>query len=114
MFTGGRSQTRTPPPVDTRFWVLFSGPVQVASLSPNAITITMLHWDSDDAVRLVRRLPVTGIRVAPTQNGDPPGTTRAFVPIVHGSYWLPENYMNPHTPYELAKTTVQERAAGGG
>ena len=50
MFVGGSAGTRTPPPLDTRFWVLFSGPVQTASLSPHAITFTLLHWDSDDAV----------------------------------------------------------------
>jgi hypothetical protein len=113
MFVGGRAATRTPPPVDTRFWVLFSGPVQVASLSPHAITITLLHWDSDDAVRLMRRLPVTGIKVAPTQPGDPPGSTRAFVPLVHGNYWLEEIYSST-SAYDEREGTVVEIGVRGG
>lgn len=113
MFTGGRAQTRTPPPVDTRFWVLFSGPVQVASLSPHAITITLLHWDTDDAVRLMRRMPVTGIKVAPTQPGDPPGTTRAFVPTVHGNYWLEEIFSST-SAYDEREGTIVEIGVRGG
>jgi len=113
MFVGGRSATRTPPPVDTRFWVLFSGPVQTASLSPHVITITLLHWDSDDAVRLMRRLPVTGIKVAPTQPGDPPGSTRAFVPIVHGSYWL-EEIFSTASAYDEREGTIVEIGVRGG
>lgn len=113
MFTGGRAGTRSPSPVDTKFWVLFSGPVQVASLSPHAIAITLLHWDSDDAVRLVRRLPVTGIKVAPTQSGDPPGTTRAFVPIVHGNYWLEEIYSSS-SAYDEREGTIVEIGVRGG
>ena len=113
MFTGGRAGTRSPSPVDTRFWVLFSGPVQIASLSPHAIAITLLHWDSDDAVRLVRRMPVTGIKVAPTQNGDPPGTTRAFVPIVHGNYWLEEIYSSTSAYDEREGTIVEIEVRGG-
>ena len=113
MFTGGRAGTRSPSPVDTRFWVLFSGPVQVASLSPHAIAITMLHWDSDDAVRLMRRLPVSGIKVAPTQPGDPPGSTRAFLPIVHGSYWLEEIYSTANAYDEREGTVVEIEVRGG-
>lgn len=113
MFVGGRAGTRTPSPVDTRFWVLFSGPVQVASLSPHVIAITLLHWDSDDAVRLVRRLPVTGIKVAPTQPGDPPGSTRAFLPTVHGNYWLEEIYSTANAYDEREGTIVEIGVRGG-
>ena len=113
MFVGGRAGTRTPPPVDTRFWVLFSGPVQAASLSPHVIAITLLHWDSDDAVRLMRRLPVTGIKVAPTLPGDPPGSTRAFVPIVHGNYWLEEIYSTA-SAYDEREGTIVEIGVRGG
>jgi len=113
MFTGGRAGTRSPSPVDTRFWVLFSGPVQIASLSPHAIAITLLHWDSDDAVRLVRRMPVTGIKVAPPVPGDPPGTTRAFVPIVHGNYWLEEIYSSTSAYDEREGTIVEIEIRGG-
>jgi hypothetical protein len=113
MFVGGRSGTRTPPAVDTRFWVLFSGPVQIASLSPHAITITLLHWDSDDAVRLMRRLPVTGIKVAPTAPGDPPGSTRAFVPLVHGNYWLEEIFSTSNAYDEREGTIVEISVRGG-
>ena len=113
MFVGGRAGTRTPPPLDTRFWVLFSGPVQAASLSPHAITITLLHWDTDDAVRLMRRMPVTGIKVAPTLPGDPPGSTRAFVPIVHGNYWLEEIYSTA-SAYDEREGTIVEIGIRGG
>ena len=113
MFVGGRAGTRTPPPVDTRFWVLFSGPVQAASLSPHVIAITLLHWDSDDAVRLVRRMPVSGIKVAPTLPGDPPGSTRAFVPIVHGNYWLEEIYSST-SAYDEREGTIVEIGVRGG
>jgi len=113
MFVGGKAGNRTPPPVDTRFWVLFSGPVQAASLSPHVIAITLLHWDSDDAVRLMRRLPVTGIKVAPTLPGDPPGSTRAFVPIVHGNYWLEEIYSTA-SAYDEREGTIVEIGVRGG
>jgi hypothetical protein len=113
MFVGGRAGTRSPSPVDTRFWVLFSGPVQVASLSPHVITITLLHWDIDDAVRLMRRMPVTGIKVAPTLAGDPPGTTRAFLPIVHGNYWLEEIFSST-SAYDEREGTIVEISVRGG
>ena len=113
MFVGGRAATRSPPPVDTRFWVLFSGPVQAASLSAHVITITLLHWDSDDAVRLMRRLPVAGIKVAPTLPGDPPGSTRAFAPIVHGNYWLEEIYSST-SAYDEREGTIVEIGVRGG
>jgi hypothetical protein len=113
MFVGGGSGARTPAAVDTRFWVLFSGPVQIASLSPHAIAITLLHWDSDEAVRLVRRLPVTGIKVAPTAPGDPPGSTRAFLPIVHGNYWLEEIFSTSNAYDEREGTFVEIGVRGG-
>jgi len=64
-------------------------------------------------VRLMRRLPVTGIKVAPTLPGDPPGSTRAFVPIVHGNYWLEEIYSTA-SAYDEREGTIVEIGVRGG
>jgi len=113
MFVGGKPDSRSPRPVDSLFWVLFTGPVQVASLSPEAITITLLHWDSDGAVRFVRRLPIVELKVAQRLATDPPDTTRAFQPIVHGNYWLEDIYSSASAFDEREGTIVEIGVRGG-
>src|SRR5206468_3407519 len=100
-------------PVDTQFWVLFSGPVQVASLSSQVITIDLWHWERDDAARFPRRIPITGLKIAPPSRGDPPGSTRAFAPIVHGAYWLDEIYSSANDYNDPEGTIVEIGVRGG-
>lgn len=82
------------PASDTRFWVCFSGPVQISSLTTDVIAITLVQRDVNEEVGNVVRVPITAIAVAPTTEGDPDGTTRAFRPMVSGRFW--EGEINPN------------------
>ncbi|HYJ81979.1 MAG TPA: hypothetical protein VEW26_03925, partial [Allosphingosinicella sp.] len=78
------------PPVDTHFWVCFSAPVQIASLTRDVITMTLIQADSREAVGNMVRVPITDLWIAPTAEGDPPGTTRGFRPKVRYPFWSGE------------------------
>lgn len=73
--------------VQTNFWVCLSGPVKLASLTPEVVTITLIRRDEDEDIGIVRRMPVTGIRADPPRKGDPPGTTRRFSPLVSYKFY---------------------------
>ena len=74
-------------PADTGFWVCFSGPVQVASLTPDVFTMTLIQRDTNEAVGNMVRVPIQALAIAPTSAGDPPGTTRSFRPLVNSRFW---------------------------
>lgn len=78
------------PPVDTGFWVEFSGPVQVRSLTPDIFAMTLANRDGDEARWSMARVPIERIVVAEQTDGDPPGTTRAFRPQVAWRFWRGE------------------------
>jgi hypothetical protein len=113
MFLDGNSEERPIAPVHTEFWVLFSGPVWTASLSPAVITISLFHWDSGEAVRFLRRMPIVGIEIAGRVGTDPPGSTRAFRAIVHGGYWLEDIYSQASAFKEDEGTIVEIGIRGG-
>jgi len=74
-------------PADTGFWVCFSGPVQVASLTPDVFTMTLIQRDTNEAVGNMVRVPIQALAIAPTSGGDPAGTTRSFRPLVNSRFW---------------------------
>jgi hypothetical protein len=113
MFVGGQAGKKNVSPVDTAFLVLFSGPVQLASLSPHVLTITLIHWDGDGAFRYLRRLPIVRLRVAAPLNTDPPDTTRAFLPVVDGNYWA-ENIFSTSSAFRQPEGTIVEISVRGG
>jgi hypothetical protein len=78
------------PPVDTFFWVCFTGPVQIASLTPDVMTMSLAQADSREAVWNVVLVPIIRLWCAPTTPGDPPGTTRGFRPLVQHEFWSGE------------------------
>ena len=65
----------------------FSGPVQVASLTPDVFTMTLIQRDTNEAVGNMVRVPIQALAIAPTSAGDPPGTTRSFRPLVNSRFW---------------------------
>jgi hypothetical protein len=77
-------------PVDTRFWICFSAPVQVASLRRDVMSITIVQLDKNEEVLTVERVPIVGIWCQPTRPGDPPNTTRGFRPLVAYAFWWGE------------------------
>ena len=91
--------------------LLRAGPDRLAS--PHAIAITLLHWDSDDAVRLMRRMPVTGIKVAPTcraiRPAAPAPSSRSSTAIT-GS----RRFSAPPAPMTNAKARSSRSACRGG
>ena len=78
------------PPVDTHFWVCFTGPVQIASLIPDVMTMSLAQADSREAVWNVVLVPIIRLWRAPASPGDPPGTTRGFRPLVQHEFWRGE------------------------
>jgi hypothetical protein len=78
------------PPVDTHFWVCFSAPVQIASLTREVMTMTLIQADDREAVGNMVRVPIVGLWIAPTAEGDPPNTTRLVRPKVRNQFWTGE------------------------
>ena len=110
----------------THFWVCLSGPVQVSSLTPDVIAITLVRRDIDEDVRNVVRVPIPAIEVAPTTEGDPDHSTRAFRPLVSGRFWEGEISDYDATGFETENLveievrtafildTLGQEVAGGG
>jgi hypothetical protein len=98
--------TPTYPPVDTRFWVCFSAPVQIASLTRDVITMTLIQADGREAVGTMVRVPINGLWIAPTSEGDPPGTTRGFRPMVRHQFWQGE--LGPGAASSFSRKTLVE------
>ena len=78
------------PAIDTRFWICLTGPIQIASLNRDVVSISLLQPASKEAVGNVVRVPIAGIWHQPTIDGDPPGTTRSFRPFVTHQFWAGE------------------------
>jgi hypothetical protein len=101
----------TYPHIDTRFWVCFSGPVQIASLNRDVISITLVQPDGREAVGNMVRVPIGGIWHLPTLEGDPPGTTRGFRPFVLYQFWQGEIQRGARTGFN-SETLVEIRIRG--
>jgi len=99
------------PPVDTRFWVCFSAPVQIASLTRDVITMTLIQSDNREAVGAMVRVPINALWIAPTSEGDPPGTTRGFRPKVRHQFWQGELAQGSSSGFSR-KTLVEVRIHG--
>jgi hypothetical protein len=67
----------------TRFEIGFSGPVRIASLTPNAVSITGIFPDHDTGWNKPLRFPITRILTRPADPGDPKDTTRLAMIVVH-------------------------------
>jgi hypothetical protein len=102
----GRRKGRARSPADTRLWVCFSGPVQISSLTPDVITITLVQRDLNEDVGNVVRVPVPALAVAGTTPGDPAGTTRSFRPMVSARFW--EGEINPDNSSGFETVTLVE------
>lgn len=83
-------QKPTYPHIDTRFWVCLSAPVQIASLTRDVMSLTLVQPDSNEAVGNVLRVPIAGIWHQKTLKGDPDGTTRGFRPFITYQFWAGE------------------------
>ena len=99
-FAGMFHEPQGDAPSDTGLWVCFSGPVQVDSLTPDVITVTLVQRCDSDGLRAVRRLPIPRLAVAPPSPGDPPGTTRMFRPFVNAAFWVGEVYRHAESGFE--------------
>jgi hypothetical protein len=78
------------PPVDTRFWVCFSAPVQIASLTRDVMTMTLIRREPDEDLGNVLRIPIVDLVAEATAPSDPPGTTRCMRPRVSYQFWRGE------------------------
>lgn len=94
------------PPVDSRFWVCFSAPVQIASLTRDVITMTLIHAEGNEAVGKMVRVPINDLWIAPTLEHDPPNTTRGFRPKVRHQFWQGE--LAPGAASNFSRKTLVE------
>lgn len=94
------------PPVDTKFWVSFSGPVQTSSLTTDVLVMTIVQRDTNEDVGTMYRVPIAAIAVADPSPGDPAGTTRAFRPLVAARFW--EGEINPDNSSGFEGETLVE------
>ncbi|MDB5678534.1 hypothetical protein [Sphingomonas bacterium] len=94
------------PPVDTKFWVTFSGPVQVESLTPDVLAMTIVQRDTNEDVGTMYRVPIEAVAVAEPTGDDPKDTTRAFRPLVAARFW--EGEINPDNSSGFEGETLVE------
>lgn len=99
------------PPVATRFWVCFSAPVQVASITRDVVSMTLVQPDSREAVGNMVQVPIVGTSCRKTLDGDPEGTTRGFYFFVHYQFWQGEIQRGARTGFSL-ETQVELRIDG--
>lgn len=99
------------PPVDTRFWVCFSAPVQIASLTRDVISMTLIQSEKIEAVGNVIRVPIAGIWYHPPLSNDPPDTTRGFRPFVRYQFWQGEIERGSQSGFN-SETLVEIRIDG--
>lgn len=78
------------PPVATKFWVCFSAPVQVASITRDVVSMTLIQRDNNEEVGEVYDVPIAGVSCGKTLAHDPDGTTRGFYFFVHHRFWRGE------------------------
>lgn len=93
-------------PVDTDLWVRFSGPVQVASLRPDAMTMTLLQRDGNEQVETLYRVPIRALWVDDPCDGDPPDTTRRLRPMLGRRFYDGEIDLDQASGFE-GRTTVE-------
>jgi hypothetical protein len=86
--------------------VCFSGPVQVDSLAPDVIAMTLIQRDPREDIGTMVRVPVSWLAIAPTTHGDPTGTTRSFRPLVTSRFW--EGEINPEDDSGFERVTRVE------
>jgi hypothetical protein len=98
-------------PVDTHFWVCLTGPVQVASLTSDAVTVTLAQADSREAVWNLVQVPVTRFWYADPSPGDPKGTTRGFRITFESAFWWGEIFSSNRSGFENP-TRVEIRIHG--
>jgi hypothetical protein len=93
-------------PVDTAFSICFTQPVWVASLTTDVITITLVQTDQRERLGEVHRVPIEALWIAPTQRGDPEGTTRGFRPMVAWQFW--DGEIDPDAKSGFERPTLVE------
>ena len=81
------------PPVATKFWVCFSAPVQIASITRDVISMTMIQRDRNEDVGEFSDVPIAGVCCRKTLPDDPVATTRGFYFFVSSKFWNGE--INP-------------------
>lgn len=101
-----RSEHVDYPPVDTGFTICFTGPVQIASLTPDVMTITLVQRHPNERLGVVFRVPIEKLWILPTQDGDPPDTTRGFRPMVSWQFW--DGEINPDAVSGFERPTIVE------
>lgn len=99
------------PPVATRFWVCFSAPVQVASITRDVVAMTLIQPDSREAVGNMVQVPIVGTSCRKTLDGDPDGTTRGFYFFVHYQFWQGEIQRGVRSGFN-SETQVELRIDG--
>ncbi len=99
------------PPVATKFWVCFSAPVQIRSITRDVVSMTLIQRDNNEEVGEVLDVPIAGICCGKRLANDPDGTTRGFYFFVHHRFWRGEIDPESASGFET-ETQVQLRIDG--
>lgn len=92
--------------VDTAFWIRLTGPVQLQSLTPDIMTITLVQRTSAEALGKMHRVPILGLWADRPCPGDPPDTTRRFRPWISARFWNGE--IGPRDTSSFDRRTLVE------
>jgi hypothetical protein len=99
------------PPVATRFWVCFSAPVQVSSITRDVVSMTLIQRDNNEEVGEMYDVPIAGVCCGPKYPNDPDKTTRGFYFFVHHRFWRGEIDPESASGFD-SETQVQLRIDG--
>jgi len=98
-------------PVRTRFSVTFSGPVQIDTLTPECVAMTVLAPQERTGWLETLRVPVTAIECEPPRAGDPQNTTREATLCVDAD-WCDDEIWDRTSIFRRDETQVEIEIRG--
>ncbi|MBI3230151.1 MAG: hypothetical protein HYZ45_08260 [Burkholderiales bacterium] len=98
-------------PLDTGFEFEFTGPVQIATLTPETVQIIVYVPDERSGWLQPWLVPINGLRPQPPHKCDPPGTTRGAVVQV-SSPWVYDELNNRNTLLRWQTSRVEIHIRG--
>ena len=95
------------------FWVSFSRPVRVDTLTPDAFVMAVMGDHEDDYWRRYYRVPILAVDTdqVPPKDGDPPGHVRS-AKLVVWSRWLRNSFVDDDSIFGQGHTRVEIEVRG--
>lgn len=86
--------------VDTEFQIWFSAPVQVSSLTPDVVSMTLTRREDVEQIYKIRRVPVLWLKPEGWIQGDPKNTARSVRLQIGRKFWEGEIRLGAASGFE--------------